>query len=325
MEFKGKRILVTGGAGFIGSNLVNRLVKLDAEVTVLDNLFTGRKDNIEQLSRVRFFENSVENLKLVERLVYESWITFHLAVRNIIVSATEPELDFKTNVEGTFNVLMAAKKYQVDRLIFVSSASIYGNAYSFPTNEVALPQALTPYAAGKISMESYHSAFYEMYNLPVVILRYSNVYGTNQSPTNPYCGVVSKFFKNAMSGRPLHIHGDGEQTRDFTYVDDVVEATLSAATNPKAIGEKLNIGSGVETSINKLAAMINGIAGGEEPPVYEEPRSIDSINRRVLNIEKTRHILRWFPQTSLQKGLQKTHHWLQENNVTQKVQARVNV
>ncbi len=309
-RFAGKRVLVTGGAGFIGSNLTDRLVEEGAQVTVLDDLFTGRRENIRQLDRIRFVEGSVTRFDLVSRLVQESEIVFNLAVRNIIVSTRSPRLDFLVNTGGVFNVLLAAKKHGIEKIVYASSASVYGNARYIPVNEDDRLSIINPYAASKLSGENFCSSFFETYGVPVVILRYSNVYGLNQSPTNPYCGVVSKFFEKLMNGVPPLIHGDGEQTRDFTYVSDVVEATLMAALNPKAVGDIFNVGSGSETSVNKLARTILSIFGSSQKPVHIDRRDIDNIRRRVVNIEKIRRIIRWTPRVSLKEGLTRTYEWL---------------
>ncbi|MBN2104209.1 NAD-dependent epimerase/dehydratase family protein [bacterium] len=313
MRFRGLKVLVTGGAGFVGSNLVNRLVEEGAKVTVLDDLFTGRRENIMYLDDIKFIEGSVTDYDLLEKIISGKHIVFNLAVRNIIVSVKSPRLDFKVNTEGTFNVLQAAKDHRVDRVVYTSSASVYGNPRYLPINEDDGISPLNPYAASKLSGENYCFAFYESYRLPVTILRYSNVYGVNQSPLNPYCGVVSKFFESVMKEEPMHIHGDGEQTRDFTYVDDVVEATLLAALNPRTEGEVFNVGTGKETSVVDLAERILGLSDCPTRPVYIDRRDIDNIRRRVLNIEKSRRVLRWIPQVTLNSGLKKTYLWLLEN------------
>lgn len=314
MFLYGRRILVTGGAGFVGSNLVDRLVELNAEVTVLDDLFTGQLSNIQYLDRIHFIEGSVADYELVEELVAESDYVFNLAVRNIIVSTKHPHQDFEVNARGTFNVLQAAKKRGIRRVIFISSASVYGNPRYLPINEDDNYNILNPYAASKMTGENYCMAFYESFQVPVTILRYSNVYGIRQNPSNPYCGVVSKFFDSVLNGKPPQIHGDGEQSRDFTYVEDVVEATILAAINDKAIGEIFNVGTGIETSINTLAQKIIDIAGLQVEPIYIDRRDIDNIRRRVMNIEKIRRYLRWVPSTTLTRGLQKTYDWLKKEN-----------
>ncbi|MFX0204198.1 MAG: NAD-dependent epimerase/dehydratase family protein, partial [Candidatus Hodarchaeota archaeon] len=158
-------------------------------------------------------------------------------------------------------------------------------------------------------------AFFESYDIPVTIIRYSNVYGTNQSPSNPYCGVVSKFFTSVLCDVPPQIHGDGEQTRDFTFVDDAVEATMLAALSPRVVGEALNVGTGKETSVKELAKLIIHLCGKDIQPVYKDRRDIDNLRRRVLNIEKIRQSLRWIPVTPLEEGLSKTYTWLRSNDI----------
>jgi UDP-glucose 4-epimerase len=326
MRFLRKRVLVTGGAGFVGSNLVDRLVEEGASVVVLDDLFTGRKENIDRLEDVRFVEGSVTDYPLVTKLVKQVDVVFNLAVRNIIVSTVSPLLDFQVNTGGTFNILLAAKTYGIERVVYTSSASVYGNPKYLPINEDDRLSTLNPYAASKLSGESYCSAFYETYGVPVVMVRYSNVFGVKQSPLNPYCGVVSKFFNNLMNGDAPYIHGDGEQTRDFTYVGDAVEATLLAALSPKAEGEVFNIGSGKETSINELIRIMTEIIGVSSRPMYVDKRDIDNIRRRVLNIEKIRRVLRWVPTTTLTNGLGKTFEWLRSSRIkprTRKVVEKV--
>ena len=314
-QFKNKRILVTGGAGFVGSNLVNRLNELgpNISVTVLDNLFTGQLKYINSVERVNFVKGSVTDRNLVQKLVKENDIVFHLAARNIIVSTKDPFEDLTTNVFGTFNILEAARKYNVERVVYTSSASVYGNSRYLPINEDDPLNIFNPYAASKLSGENYCMAFYETYRLPVTILRYSNVYGFNQSPNNQYCGVVSKFFALIMNEIPPQIHGDGEQTRDFTFVEDAVEATILAAISPKVEGEVLNVGTGKETSVKQLAKLVISICGKTFSPGHIDRRDIDNLRRRVLNIEKIRKFLRWIPNTSLEKGLIKTYVWLVEN------------
>ena len=313
MRFQGKKVLVAGGAGFIGSNLVNKLSAEGATVTVLDDLFTGDLSLVEDIPDISFVKGSVTDYDLIEDLVKDADIVFNLAARNIIVSTKRPREDFKVNAGGMLNILIVAKKYGIERIVYTSSASVYGNARYLPINEDDRLQILNPYAASKLAGENYCMAFFESYDIPVTILRYSNVYGTNQSPFNPYCGVVSKFFTLVMNDMPTEIHGDGEQTRDFTFVADAVDATLLAAVCPKAEGEIFNVGTGKETSINDLAVAIIQLTGNSIEPVYIDRRDIDNLRRRVLNIEKIRKNLKWIPQTPLKNGLEKTFAWSQSN------------
>jgi len=309
-ELKGEKILVTGGAGFIGSNLVKKLLNIGSYVTVLDDFFTGKEENLPKDKNLEIIKGSVTDKKLVKDLVKRSTYIFHLAARNIIISTKNPEEDFNVNIGGTLNILLASKEFKIKRIVYTSSVSVYGNPKYLPINEDDSINLLSPYAVSKYSGEGYCRAFYESYSIPITILRYSNVYGTGQWVENPYCGVVAKFFEQAMSNKNIQIHGDGEQTRDFTFIDDAVDATILSILNPKAEGEVYNVGSGKETTINELASIILEITSSKAGIEYIDRRDIDNIRRRVLNIEKIRKDLRWVPKFTLRNGLFKTYEWL---------------
>ncbi len=306
-SFGGRRILVTGGAGFVGGALTRRLVDAGAKVTVLDDLFTGRAETVP--TGAEFIEGSVTDIDLVDQLVAANSLVFHLAARNIIASTANPRDDFATNIGGTLNILLAARASKVDRIVYTGSASVYGNPRSIPINEDDFLVSLSPYAVSKLGGENYAQAFYESYGLPTACVRYSNVYGPGQRPDNPYCGVVSKFLVDAYAGRPLSIHGDGEQTRDYTYIDDAVEATMLAAIRPRAEGEVFNVGTGIETSVVDLARSIGRALDVDVELRHIDRRDIDNIRRRVVNIEKARRMLRWTPQITLDAGLSRTAEW----------------
>lgn len=313
LQLSGERILITGGAGFVGSNLTRRCLELGAHVRVLDDFFTGQRDALPLDHRsLELVEGSVTDAQLVNNVVADRTLVLHAACRNIIVSTRNPREDFETNVGGTLNVLIAMQQTpQVRRVVYTSSASVYGNPRYLPINEDDPTNMLSPYAASKFAGENYCRAFYESYGLSAAVVRYSNVYGVGQRVDNPYCGVVSKFFDAVASGRPIHIHGDGEQTRDYTYVDDAVEATLTALVAPKAEGQCYNIGTGREVSVNQLAAMVIRTAKADTGVEYVDRRDIDNIRRRAMNIEKIRRELRWVPSITIERGLQKTWDWLQ--------------
>ena len=313
-SFGGRRILVTGGAGFVGGALTQKLVAAGARVTVLDDLFTGKADTVP--TGAEFIEGSVTDARLVNELVAANSLIFHLAARNIIASTKNPRDDFETNIGGTLNVLMAARESKVDRVVYSGSASVYGNPRSIPIHEDDFLVPLTPYAVSKLGGENYCQSFYESYGLPTACVRYSNVYGPGQRPDNPYCGVVSKFLVDAHAGRPLSIHGDGEQTRDYTYIDDAVEATMLAAIRPRAEGEVFNVGTGIETSVNGLGLAIGHALGVEVELRHIDRRDIDNLRRRVVNIEKARRMLRWTPQVTLETGLSRTAEWFVRSGFT---------
>ena len=313
-KLSGQRIVVTGGAGFVGSNLVARLLKEGARVVVLDDFYTGTLENLPTAdAHLEVVRGTVTDADLVRDVVKGAAIVFHEAARNIIVSTRNPREDYEVNIGGTLNVLLAARETGVPRTVYASSASVYGNPRYLPINEDDATNMLSPYAVSKFAGENYCKAFYESYGLSVAAVRYSNVYGTRQRPDNPYCGVIAKFFESAMNNEAPRIHGDGEQTRDFTYIDDVVEATILAGLSSKAEGQVYNVGTGRETTINQLARMILRISGAEVEPAYVDRRDIDNIRRRVVNIEKIRRELRWVPSVIIEEGLRRTYQWLKEN------------
>jgi UDP-glucose 4-epimerase len=308
MSLENRRVLVTGGAGFVGSNLVKRLMDDGARVTVLDDLFTGRRENLPA-EGLEFVKGSVCDAPLVERVVAQAEVVIHAAARNIVVSTRNPREDFETNIGGTLNVLLAARAAKVERVVYTSSTSVYGNPRYLPINEDDHLSLLTPYAVSKLAGENYCMAFYESYGLRTTAVRYSNIFGPGQDPANPYCGVVAKFVESLFDGRPPVIHGDGNQSRDFTFIDDAVKATLLAATSDRALGEVFNVGTGVETRVNELAAILIRLIGVAVTPQHSDRRDVDNIRRRVVNIEKTRRALRWIPEVTLEDGLRRTVEW----------------
>lgn len=309
---EGKKILVTGGGGFVGSNLVKELSKYNCQITVFDDFFTGDIKNLEGIN-CTIIQDTVTNRDAVDKNVAGKDIVFHLAARNIIISNKNPREDLEVNVVGSFNVFEACKNHKVERVVYSSTSSIYGNPKILPISEDAETLFLSFYSASKYSAEVYARTFYEVYDLPISIVRYSNVYGYNQSPVNPYCGVIGKFIDAALKGNKITIHGDGEQTRDFTFIDDAVEATIQCAIVPKAIGQVYNVGTGVEVSVNLLANLINEISGSPVSIDYIDKRDIDNIRRRVVNIEKARYELQYSPQFTLKRGLENTINWFRES------------
>jgi UDP-glucose 4-epimerase len=302
--FAGRRALVTGGAGFVGGALAQRLAAGGAQVSVIDDFSTGRPEAVPDGSTV--VQGSITDAETVRALVAEHPWIFHLAARGIVASLRNPREDFETNAAGTLNLLLAARECHVERLVYASSASIYGNPRTLPINEDDPVVALSPYAVSKHSGEQYCLAFYESYGVPAAIVRYSNVYGPGQRLDNAYSGVVAKFFAAAAAGLPMAIHGDGQQTRDFTFIDDAVEATLLAGTHSRAEGEVFNVGTGIETSVIGLAGAIASTLGVEPAIEHVDRRDIDNIRRRAVNIEKIRRMLRWSPQVALEAGLRRT-------------------
>jgi UDP-glucose 4-epimerase len=317
-QLNGVPVLVTGGAGFVGSRLARACLASGAHVTVLDDFFTGRLENLPKSSRLRVVEGSVTDPSIMQGLVAEARIVFHLAARNIIASIDDPKSDFLVNAGGTLTLLQTVKDVARPdiRIVYASSASVYGNPRHLPIGEEDGETCLSPYAASKLAGELYCRVYYEQYNLRVAVLRYSNVYGIGQSPSNPYCGVISKFLAAVERGEKIEIHGDGLQTRDFTYVDDTVEATILAALSPKAEGEIFNVGTGIETSMLELVAILSRLYGRPLDVRHIERRDIDNVRHRVMNIEKIRSRLRWIPTLTLADGLHRTMEWLRHPEVT---------
>src|SRR5713101_2690476 len=290
-RLRNQPVLLTGGAGFVGSNIAGLLARMGARVTVLDNLFTGLRSLVPRHPHVTFIEGDVCDERLVDRLLSKARYVIHAAAKNIIISTRNTYDDYETNIGGTLKMLLAARRHGIRRFVYTSSSSVYGNSSELPIAEDSSLYTLSPYSVSKLAGENYCTAFYESYGLPCVMLRYSNVYGVNQDPRNPYCGVVSRFFESALARRPLELHGDGEQTRDFTYVDDTASATVAALLSARAEGQVLNVGTGTETSVNTLARKVLEVTGTTVPIVYKDRRDIDNIRRRVLSIERIRRVL----------------------------------
>jgi len=309
LDFHGKKVLITGGAGFVGSNLTERVAKCNGKAIVLDDLFTGSLDNISKDTKYEFVEGSVADKELVQKLVKNVDYVAHMAARNIIISTKNPRNDYEVNIGGTLNILLAAKEFNTKRVVYTSSASVYGNPRILPITEDERTLTFSPYSVSKLAGENYCQAFYETYGTPVTAVRYSNIYGPKQDPKNPYCGVVSKFMEMLDNDEQAHLHGDGQQTRDFTYVDDAVDGTLLALLSPKAEGQVYNIGTGVETKIVELYQMIAELMGKDAKPKYIDRRDIDNIRRRAVSIELIRTRLRWQPQIGIQQGLKRTLEW----------------
>lgn len=307
-------VLVTGGAGFVGSQLVRRLAPISDRIVVIDDLSAGRADAVVSSGNVSFVQGSYYDQALLDDILPQvEWI-FHLACRSLTYSVIDSREDFRTNLYGAYALLEKTRVLcpGLQRLVYTSTASVYGNAAVRPTPEECY-QITTPYSASKFAAEHYCDVYARMHGLPVTVVRLSNVYGPGQVASNPYCGVVAKFFESLASNRPFPVIGDGLQTRDFTFVEDALDAILAAAVSPIGIGKLYNIGTGIETSINELAAAIGDLSGRPDYPVEHVPkRSIDHINGRSVAIDRIRQELNWQPKHTLREGLAATHAWLQQ-------------
>jgi nucleoside-diphosphate-sugar epimerase len=248
------RILVTGGAGFIGSHLTERLIELGHEVVVLDDLSTGREENLAHLhGRFRFVKGSITDLALLRELMPGIEVVFHqAALGSVPRSVEDPATTHEVNITGTFYVLLAAKEAGVKRVIYAASSSAYGDTPTLPKVETMLPQPLSPYAVSKLVGEYYCQVFTRVYGLPTVSLRYFNVFGPRQNPHSQYAAVIPKFVTAALKGEPLTVYGDGEQSRDFTYIENVVQANLLAMQSERAVGKVYNVACGGRYTLNEL-------------------------------------------------------------------------
>jgi nucleoside-diphosphate-sugar epimerase len=305
-----QKCLVTGGAGFIGSNLVERLVGDGVQVRVLDNLTTGFMENIEPfLEDVEFKQGDVRDLDTLQELMVGVEVVFHqAAVVSVPKSVEDPIEAALVNDLGTLHVLEAARRASVRRVVFASSCAVYGDLPQLPKRENVETRPLSPYAASKLHGETYALLYGDLYGLETVCLRYFNVYGPKQDPTSPYSGVISIFMDRAVRGEPPTIFGDGDQFRDFVYVADVVQANLLAAYRDNIAGTVINIGTGSSVTVNSLWDNISQFAGVEGEPERVEARPGD-IRESVADISRARELLAYEPHYSFEEGLKLTWEW----------------
>ncbi|MDQ0227982.1 NAD-dependent epimerase/dehydratase family protein [Metabacillus niabensis] len=305
------KILITGGAGFLGSQLVKEMIPVAEHIYIIDDLSTGNKSSIPNATNISFFHASITDEETLEHVLPEVEYVFHLACKNLVLSYNNIQDDFETNLYGGLLLLQKTEQLSrnLKRFVYTSTASVYGDATILPTPETYHNTKL-PYSASKFSTEHYCHVFHYMYKLPVTILRLSNVYGPGQLISNPYCGVVAKFFEAAMHNQSMHVFGDGTQTRDFTYIEDALNAILLVATNDQSIGHVYNVSTEKETSVLDLATEINKVCGNQELKLSFLPkRSVDVVQRRCLDHSNLKK-LGWECHHSLILGLTKTYQWL---------------
>jgi len=299
--------LVTGGAGFIGSHIVDRLVNEGFSVRVLDDLTTGRIGNLTgamKSGHVEFLKCSVTSRASVCRAARgANVILHHAALVSVPQSFDNPHAVHRVNVEGSLNLLEASRRYDIDRFIYASSSSVYGRTSDRPVHEDATLKPMSPYAVSKLAAEEYCRTYWRAYGLATVSLRYFNVYGPRQTG-GTYSGVISVFAKALSRGEPLIINGDGNQTRDFIYVDDVVQANLNALKARRIEGEVLNIGTGKAASINELSTVMLRLTGHQDAKVKHAPMRQGDIPHSCADITRAVSRLRYKPKTRLQEGIQ---------------------
>jgi UDP-glucose 4-epimerase len=298
--------LITGGAGFIGSHLADALAE-SHEITILDNLSSGNIHNIRHLlddERCTFVEGSFTDEDIVLSLCEGIDGIFHLgALTSVQQSVEEPRRAHEVNIGGTLNLLLAAREHGVRKMVLASTAALYGNNPTFPKTETMLPEPLSPYAVSKLTGEYYCSIFSDLYGVKTTCLRFFNVFGPRQDPHSDYAAVIPIFITRLLDGKPLTIFGDGEQTRDFIFVKDVVAANIRAMESD--VEGVFNIARGERTSLNELASVLMDIVGSEAEIVYEAPRAGD-VRHSMADVSKAREQLGFSPSFSIREGLEET-------------------
>ena len=298
--------LVTGGAGFIGSHLVVRLVEMGHAVRVLDNFSTGQRANLEPVrGRIDLLEGDLRNPDDCRRACADIEVVFHEgAVPSVPVSVESPQETHDANVNGTFNLLMAARQCRCRRVVYAASSSAYGNLEESPKHEGLRPVPLSPYAVQKLVGELYCRAFTECYGLETISLRYFNVFGPRQNPASQYAAAIPAFVTAILKGVPPTVYGDGEQTRDFTYIDNVVHGNVLAARAQRTAGEAVNVACGDQISVNRVIARVNGLLGTDVRPVYTASRPGD-VRHSMADIRLARELLGFEPQVDFDEGLRR--------------------
>ena len=306
--------LVTGGAGFIGSNIVEALVKKGEKVKVIDNFVSGKRENLSPfLDKIELIEGDIRDLDLLKKITKGvDYILHQAALRSVPKSVGDPVPYNEVNVGGTLNVLLAAKEAGVKRVVFASSSSIYGDTEVFPEKESFLPLPISPYAASKLAGEHYCYVFSKIYGLETVSLRYFNVFGPRQSLETQYAVVVPRFIINMLNNESPPVHGDGKQSRDFTYIDNVVEANILAAVTPKIAGEVFNIACGKDYTVLELVKQLNKIIGKKLKPKFTPPRPGD-VPRTLADTSKARKLLKLEIKVNFEQGLKKSVDWFTEH------------
>ena len=314
------KALVTGGAGFIGSNLVRALLERGDEVRVLDNFSTGYRQNLDSLD-VDLVEGDLRSYERVAAAVNGVEVVFHQgALPSVPRSIQDPLTSTAVNVEGTLNVLLAARDAGVRRVIFASSSSVYGDAPGMPRRESQALAPLAPYAVSKLAAEQYCMVANRVFGLETVALRYFNVFGEHQDPLSGYAAVIPKFIRIMLDGERPTIFGDGETSRDFTHVENVVEANLAAAVEPAACGRVMNLAIGSSHTLNELVRTLGELLDSDIEPDYAEPRPGD-VAESLADISLARELIGYEPSVAFEDGLQRTIDWIVEQSPAREAQS----
>lgn len=309
-----ERFLITGGAGFIGSNLCRKLVKEGCFVRVIDNLITGKLSNLTGLmDKMDFIQADMGDPAVARTAMKDIDIVLHQgAVPSVPRSVDDPLTTHKHCVDATFTLLMAARDAGVKRFVYAASSSAYGDTPTLPKVENMLTNPLSPYAVAKLAGEYYCSVFAKVYGLQTISLRYFNVFGPYQDPASQYAAAIPAFVTKIIKNKPPTVYGDGEQSRDFTYIDNVVHANLSAARAAKLSGEVVNIACGQRITVNEIIRMINKILGKSVQPKYEPSRPGD-VKHSLASIELAKKVIGYKPVTLFGDGLERAIAWYREN------------
>jgi nucleoside-diphosphate-sugar epimerase len=312
-----EKMVVTGGAGFIGSNLAEHLVRQGHRVVIVDNFSTGRHDNLaawtdKYAAAVQVIDTDINETDRMRSAFEGARYVFHQAgIPSVPRSMEDPVSTNKANVSGTLSVLIAARDAGVKRVVAASSSSIYGDDTRLPKQEALVGRPLSPYALSKVFTENYCQLFHRVFGLETVCLRYFNVFGPRQDPRSEYAAVIPRFATRMLAGMPPIVYGNGEQTRDFTYVSNVVDANWKAATHPDAAGDVFNIGCGIKTSLNDLIRLFGQILGKEVAACYEPARSGD-VPHSLADVSKAERVMGYTPAVPLQDGLRRVLAWYRD-------------
>jgi UDP-glucose 4-epimerase len=303
-------VLVTGGGGFIGSHLVDHLLVSGYTVRVLDNFSTGRRSNLRHVqAEIKLIEGDLRDAEVVARAARGVELIFHQgALPSVPRSISDPRTSNAVNVDGTLNVLLAARDAGVRRVVVASSSSVYGDTPALPKVETMPTQPRSPYAISKLATEQYTSVFASIYGMETVALRYFNVFGPRQDPGSQYSGVIARYCTAALCGQPYPVHGDGQQSRDFTYIENVVRANMLAAQAPDVAGQVFNVACGVRITLLEMIAALNRLIGRELPATHQPARSGD-VRHSLADTSKAQQMLGYTPLVAFEEGLAYTLEW----------------
>ncbi len=308
------KFLVTGGAGFIGSNICRKLVSQDCFVRVVDNLLTGKKSNLADIfDRIEFVEADMGDETVARSVMKDVDVVLHQgALPSVPRSVDDPAATHKHCVDATFTLLLAARDAGIKRFVYASSSAAYGDTPTLPKVETIPPSPLSPYAVGKLVGEYYCSVFYQVYGLDTISLRYFNVFGPYQDPTSEYAAAIPAFVKAMLNDKSPTIYGDGQQSRDFTYIDNVVEANLLAVRAKQTKGDVINIACGSAVTVNAIIDAINGLLGKNIKPTYTDPRPGD-VKHSLADIALAKNLIDYKPIVPFQQGLENAISWYRGN------------